>query len=67
MKLFRDWILEKTGNSSVLPVSVFRGRNMEGFFEGSAEAVVSVEPHFGSDLIDGVVGLFQQQLSSFKT
>jgi hypothetical protein len=49
-----------------LPVSIFCRRDMEGLFEGSAEAIVSLETDFGSDLVDGVISFFQELFSLFE-
>ena len=40
---------------------------MEGLFEGSTESVIGIEANFGGDLVDRVVGFFQELFSLLET
>jgi len=50
-----------------LLVSVFGRRDMEGFLESGAEAVVGLEADFRGNLVDCVIGFFQKLFGFFET
>jgi len=51
-------------NRIFLTVSIFRWGNFKGFLKCNTETVVSMEADFGSDLIDGVIGFFEELFGS---
>lgn len=56
-----------TNYDLTLPVSIFGWRHVKSLFKGGTEAIVRLEADFGGDLVDSVIGFFQELFCLFET